>query len=596
MRITLHDDGNLAAHLPPGHYYHEIMRGLQKRRWLPARKLWVFPPLLGIMDTVRNYAKDLVWSAEAEALYAKTQQANTHRTQVANGQYDLDLSLLDSVPFKLPPRDAQRRALLLGRDQEEFAYLMDQGTGKTKVIFDDAAHNYRMARIDCLVVLAPNSVKTNWVNPEEDINDPDTWDETTKHLAPDIPYVKAAWFASPKGDAKAVQAAFEKALDTKTNKLLIYVMNIDGISPERAQKFLYKLCTRRKVMIAVDESTRIANHTSQRHKVAVQARKYSVCARIASGTPVIKSPLKAYGQFLFLNPNIIGIATYTEFKARYSVANPHNPNHVVKYINTDELSQKIAGCSYRVLKSECLDLDPKSYVRRIVPLSNEQRVHYENMREEMITAFRAKEQEAKLNGKEFRVQATNVMTQMARLQQITAGYLPIIEGMEQVGVQKIGGAVPPKVQEAVDIIEECDHKVIVWCRYRFEVKEMASALKKAGITHVTFYGDTSESDRTTHRQRFLSDPNLQVFVGQIQTGGVGLNLYAANTVIYLSNTFSTEDRLQSEDRAHRHGNVGGVLYIDLVSPRTVDERVIKVLRDNKHLSDAIMRDGYQKWL
>jgi SNF2 family DNA or RNA helicase len=598
MRVTVHEDGNLALSLPDGHYLHEMAKALQKRRWLPARRLWVFPPILGIMDSVKQYMPGVTWEASAEAKYASVKKTAEYRDRISNGQYSLDLSSLDNVPFKLPPREAQKKALLLGRDQESFAYLMDQGTGKTKVILDDAAHNFRCGRIDCLLVLAPNSVKTNWVNPEEDVNDQDTWDEVTKHMAPDIPVIKAAWFASPSPKAKREMAEFEEAIRLKTSRLLVFAINVDGLNTPKALQFLEKLLKARRVMIAVDESTRIANHASKRHKVARAIRKQCRIARIASGTPVIKSPLKAYGQFGFLDPNIIGIATYTEFKARYSIANPHNPNHVVKFINTEELAAKIAGCSFRVLKSECLDLDPKTHSRRNVHLTAEQRRLYDDMREEFIVEFQAREQNARMNGETFRVTATNVMTQMARLQQIVSGYLPIIDEdtNEQIGVQKIGGSTPPKVEEAIEIIENCDHKVIVWCRYRFEVQEMAAALKKEGVNHVTFFGDTKETARISARQQFLSDPALKVFVGQIQTGGVGLNLYSANTVIYLSNTFSTEDRLQSEDRAHRHGNVGGVEYIDLIAPKTVDERVIKVLRDNKLLSDQIMRDGYIKWL
>jgi superfamily II DNA or RNA helicase len=588
MLVTTHEDGNLSIRLPDDHWYHDIAKGLGKRRWLPARKLWVFPPLLDLMDTVKKYMPDVVWDAASSEVYDKVVTKDGMRKEVAAGNFQFDYSLLENVPFKMPPREAQKKALLLGRDTEEFAYLMDQGTGKTKVILDDAAHNYRFGRIDCLVVISPNSVKTNWVNPDEDANDPDTWDQCTRHMAPDIPFIKAAWFASPTASAKAELAKLEKAIEEKSPKLLIFSINVDGISPTKAQKFLYNICRKRKTMIVVDESTRIGNHTSTRHKVAVAARKHCRLARIASGTPVIKSPLKAYGQFWFLNPQILGVPTYTEFKARHALINPNNKHHIIKYLNTEELSDKIAGCSFRVLKADCLDLDPKSYTKRLVYMTAEQKMHYDNMREEAITYLDSK----------HNVSATNVMTQMARLQQIVSGYLPIIDPdtKEQTGVKKICGSTPPKVQEAIDILEECDHKVIIWCRYRFEVKEMAEALKREGITHVTFFGDTPEKDRTQHRQRFLADKNLKVFVGQIQTGGIGLDLYTANTVIYLSNTFSTEDRLQSEDRAHRHGNIGGVNYIDLITPKTVDERIIKVLRANKELSDQIMKDGYQKWL
>jgi SNF2 family DNA or RNA helicase len=126
---------------------------------------------------------------------------------------------------------------------------------------------------------------------------------------------------------------------------------------------------------------------------------------------------------------------------------------------------------------------------------------------------------------------------------------------------------------------------------------MVNALKKAGISYVEFYGEISEADRLTARRDFQSasdDP--RVFVGQIQTGGVGITLSRARTVIYLSNTFNTEDRVQSEDRAHRIGTQGSVTYIDLIAPGTVDQYIIRSLREDKKLSDLIMRDGVRKWI
>lgn len=588
MIVTVHEDGNLSLQLPDGHYMHELAKALPKRRWLPARKLWVFPPLISIMETVRKYMPGVTWSPEAEEKYKEVVAEELERKLLATGKIVVDFNLLDGVQFKKPPREAQKRALLLGRDKDAFAYLMDQGTGKTKVVLDDAAHNYRLGRIDCLVVLAPNSVKTNWCNPYEVKDDETTWDQITTHMAPDIPYIKAAWFPNPHKEAKQKLKEFGEAY--KSPALLIFVINVDGVVSEKAQRYIYKLCQLRKVMIVVDESTRIGNHASTRSKVALKARKMSKLARIMSGTPVIKSPLKAFSQFLFLDYNILGYATFTEFKAHHAVINPNNEHHILRYRNTEELSDKIAGASFRVLKKDCLDLDPKTWSKRLVEMTAEQTHHYKNMREEFITYLEHRAQE-------HNVTASNVMVQMARLQQITAGYLPVINDENvQIAVKKIGGAVPPKIAEAAAIVEECDHKLIIWCKYRFEVFEMAQAMQRAEVEHVTFFGDTKEHDRISHRQRFLSDPGLKVFIGQISTGGIGLDLYTANTCIYLSNTFSTEDRLQSEDRAHRHGNVGGVEYIDLVSPKTVDERVLAVLRANKQLSDQIMKDGFNQWL
>jgi SNF2 family DNA or RNA helicase len=462
-----------------------------------------------------------------------------------------------------------------------FAYLMDQGTGKTKVLLDDAAHNFREGRIDAVMIVSPNSVKTNWVNTETDD------DEVNKHMAPDIPYVAAAHFANPNGEQKKDFEFFWKHMPRR-DYMLVLSLNVEGIWTAKSLALAKEFMRRRKVMLIVDESTRIGNHTSQRTKAMFILRKLAPLARIASGTPVIKSPLKAYAQFGFLDPNILGVPTYTEFRARYAVMNPNLPNVPVRFVNTEELGEKIAGVSYRILKEACLDLPPKVYQKRMIQMAGEQAKWYKKMRDDCVVWL----------SQQHNVQATTVLTQLLRFQQITAGYLPLIDPdtMEQTGIKKIGEGSPPKVEEAISIIEETDGKVIIWCRFKFEIEEMRDACKKAGLEAVTFYGETSESDRLQHRARFQDDPSLRVFIGQVRTGGIGLTLHAASTVIYLSNTFSTEDRVQSEDRAHRIGQTKSVNYYDLVCPNTVDARVLQVLRDNKRVSDQVMRDGIQSWI
>ncbi len=578
MRVFCLDD-NLAIDVPPGHFYQELAKTLPKRRRLPSKNLWVFPPYLTVMEYVKEHLPKLTWEPAAEARYYEEVAAEEYRRKVSAGEIDFSAALEDT-PFKFPPYEHQRKALVMGRDQAAFAYLMDQGTGKTKVILDDAAYNFRAGNIDAVLVFSPNSVKTNWVNTETDD------DEVNKHMAPDIPYVAAAYFANPSSEQQKDWEFFARHMNRK-DYLLVLSMNIEGIWTNKALAIAKDFLKRRRVMMVVDESTRIGNRTSKRTKTALMLRKLAPYARIASGTPVIKSPLKAYSQFGFLDPNILGISTFAEFQGRYAVMNPNERNMAVRFTNTAELGDKIAGVSYRVMKTECLDLPPKVYQKRNIYMGAEQALWYKKMRDDSLVIL----------SREHRVEAPTVLSQLLRLQQITAGYLPQInEFGEQTGIAKIGDGPPPKIQEAMQIIEETEGKVIVWCKFKFEIKEMYDACQAAKVEAVTFSGDTSEADRLRHRARFQEDRSLKVFIGQVRTGGIGITLHAAATVIYLSNTFSTEDRVQSEDRAHRIGQTESVNYYDLICPNTVDVRILKVLRDNKRLSDEIMRDGYQTWI
>ena len=583
MKVMVYED-NLAVQVPEGHFYHDIIKSLPKRRFLPAKRLWVFPPWLNVMVYVKTHLPALTWEPAAEARYYEEHSAEDYRRRVAAGLVDFSAELRD-VPFKMAPYEHQRRALLMGRDQKVFAYLMDQGTGKTKVIIDDAAHNFREGVIDGLLVVSPNSVKTNWVN--TGTND----DEVDKHMPPDIPYLKAAYFSAPNASQREDWDFFWQRL-REPGSLLVLSMNVEGIWTKKAVEVARSFLRARKAMLVVDESTRIGNRSSKRTKTLLDMRRAAPLRRIASGTPIIKSPLKAYSQFGFLDPNILGAATYTEFAARYAVMKPReslrDPEIAVRYVNTEELSEKIAGVSFRVTKEQCLDLPPKVYQKRLIYMGAHQQYWYQKMRDDALVWLT----------RQNKVEAPTVLVQLLRLQQITAGYLPLIDEAtgEQTGVAKIGNGPPPKVEEAMSIIEETEGKVIVWCKFKFEIEETMDACRNSGVEAVAFYGETSEADRAAARARFQNDPRLRVFVGQVRTGGIGITLHAASTVVYLSNTFSTEDRVQSEDRAHRIGQTRSVNYYDLIVPNTVDVRVLSVLRANKMVSDEIMRDGLRAWI
>jgi SNF2 family DNA or RNA helicase len=92
------------------------------------------------------------------------------------------------------------------------------------------------------------------------------------------------------------------------------------------------------------------------------------------------------------------------------------------------------------------------------------------------------------------------------------------------------------------------------------------------------------------------DSELRFFVGNPTTGGYGLTLTAATLVVYFSNSFDLEKRLQSEDRAHRIGQTQKVTYVDLVAPNTVDEKIVKALRDKIDIASQVMGEELKDWL
>jgi len=140
-----------------------------------------------------------------------------------------------------------------------------------------------------------------------------------------------------------------------------------------------------------------------------------------------------------------------------------------------------------------------------------------------------------------------------------------------------------KLDELPNILNELDGKVIIWSRYVNSLENIISLLKKNYGTNstVAIYGKTPTKERPKIIESFQKDDKVRFFVGNPQTAGYGLNLTKATTVIYFNNSFNLEERQQSEDRA---GQKASVLYIDIVARNTVDEYILKSLREKIKIS------------
>jgi len=264
------------------------------------------------------------------------------------------------------------------------------------------------------------------------------------------------------------------------------------------------------------------------------------------------------------------------------VMGPRSFNEVVGYRRLDELNEKLESFSNRVLKEDCLDLPDKMYVRRLVPLSEEQKRSYTEMKRLALT---------KLDNGELAT-TQSVLTQIMRLQQICCGHIQDDEGNT---VSFANG----RLKELLDICEEVQGKAIIWATYTYDIQQIAKALRdRFGPEAVaTYYGETPQEERQEIVQRYqdLEDP-LRFFVGQPRTGGYGITLTAASTVVYYSNSYDLEIRLQSEDRAHRIGQTNKVTYVDLVAPETIDEKILQALREKINLAQQVLGEDARSWI
>ncbi len=475
--------------------------------------------------------------------------------------------------FKTEPYAHQRKALELGYDKSFFAYFMDMGTGKSKVLLDNIGILYARGEISCACIIAPKSVYLNWF-----------YNELEKHLSADIALDVLCWNPSKSAQQEGLRLNF---MNPQQDKLKLLFMNVEALSTKRGADFLHSVAKLYPdMLLAVDESTTIKSRTAARTKALTRIAKGVKYKRILTGSPITQSPLDLFSQCEFLAKGCLQQASYWGFLNRYAkvqrrTLGAHSFQQVTGYQNLDELNSIIQPFSYRVRKEECLDLPDKVYMRREVDFTPEQKVAYNTMKKAAMT-FLA----------EGQVTASTVLSQMLRMQQICSGYVKTDEGV-------LVELPTNKIKALMSAIEETDGKMIIWCNFTHDLKRVAAELEKAyGVdSYRLFYGDTPTEERSAIVAQFQEPESpLRFFVGQPRSGGYGLTLTEAKTVIYYSNGFDLEVRLQSEDRAHRIGQTNKVTYIDIVVNQSVDDKILWALRRKLNLATEVMAEGYKTWL
>jgi len=472
--------------------------------------------------------------------------------------------------FKTKPYKHQLTALEKSWNKETYAYFMEMGTGKTKVLIDNMAMLYDKGKIDGALIIAPKGVVKTWYE-----------QELPTHLPDHIENVSVLWQSNiTKTQQEKLESLFEIGIS-----LHILVMNVEAFSTEKGVKFASKFLNSHKVLMAIDESTTIKTPTAKRTKNIIELGKNAKYRRIMTGSPVTKNPLDLYTQCEFLDPFLLNFHSYYAFRNRYAEMTTMNVRgrsiQVVKeFRHLDELSESLQHFSYRVLKEDCLDLPPKNWTKRHIVLTGEQRKIYDQMKKHAL---------AMLNGK---VTTTiTVLTQLMRLHQITCGHFTADDGSTQLIESN-------RVKELMSILEETEGKAIIWANYQRDITNIIdSIVKEYGPGSVVdYYGLTPQEERQDNIRKFQKDDKCRFIVGTPQTGGYGITLTQANTVIYYSNGYDLEKRLQSEDRAHRIGQNKNVTYVDIICEDTIDEKIVKALRDKINIASEVLGEDLKEWI
>ena len=473
--------------------------------------------------------------------------------------------------FKTEPYAHQLKALEMSWNKEVFAYFMEMGTGKSKVLLDNVAMLFDKGKIDSVLIVAPKGVYKNWYD-----------SEIPEHLPKHIDRNVVLWRSLI---TKEQKLKCDSLFKQDFTKLQIFIMNVEALSTKKGFEAARQFLNVKRVLFAIDESTTIKNPGAKRTKNILGLSKMGKYRRILTGSPVTKSPLDLFTQCYFLDPYLLDHASYYSFRTRYAIMRTANFSGrsvqiVVGYHNLGELSKKLEPFSYRVLKDDCLDLPPKTFMKRVIQLSPEQKKVYQQMKTSAL---------AILNGK--MVTTMNVITQLMRLQQITCGHFKADDGSTQ-------NIKNNRITELMDVLEELEGKAIIWAHWRHDIDTIVESIEEQYPgSVVTYYGDTTTEDRQKAIKK-IQDPESKVrfLVGTPQTGGYGITLTGASTMIYYSNGYDLEKRQQSEARIDRIGQKKPMTYIDILAEDTVDEKIVKALRKKVNIATQVMGEELKAWI
>lgn len=472
--------------------------------------------------------------------------------------------------YKTKPFGHQDEDFKRSRDMDEFALFWEMGLGKTKTSIDTAAWLYATGKIDAVFILGNKGSYRNWVTKE-----------LPEHMPDYIQWVGTYWDSAANTELKK---SYDMLL-VPMEPLKVFVMNIEALAFERSFKTAESFVRCHRTLMIIDESTTIKNRDAKRTKAAFKIGKMANYRRILTGSPITNNPLDLFAQAWFLNPHLLGCTSYFTFRAKYAemvkiTAGNRAFTKIKGYKNLDELTRSIKSWSSRRTKDECLDLPEKIYQTYEVELTDEQKKHYKSLKEKAM---------AELDGQ--LVSAPIVLTKLLRLHQLVCGSLTTDDG-EVIPVDN------NRMNALMEVLDEMSGKVIIWANYRYDIKAIEDKLlaEYGKNAVVSYYGATSSEDRQEAVRRFQTDPECKYFVSNPHVGGFGITLTEANNVVYYSNSYNLEHRLQSEDRAHRIGQKKAVTYVDLICRKSVDEKIVKALREKKMLSSQVLGDEWKDWL
>jgi SNF2 family DNA or RNA helicase len=562
--ITIrHDAGKnlFLVSCPP--WLNDFARGIPNRRWNGKDRVWKAP---AIRQNAR-YLLDAVVANKASC-DRPTQEALSRALEPPKG---IPESFPSWYKFKTEPRPYQRKGLDFLWSRPQGGLFMDMGTGKTKTWIDYACAMRMADRLRKCVVWCPVSIRDQWVE-EIGIHAP-------------IPVQSHVVDSS---------SAFERwfALEHEFPWIIVGIesMSQGKTAIDAAKRFLL---SDTRIGVCVDEASKIKSHDAIRSKCIVDMGRMASTRHIATGTPIAHGPMDLYMEFEFLDPQIIGVGDFYSFRNRYAEMGGFEGRQIVGYQNLDELTEIVAPFVFQVRKEDvATDLPPKSYQVRRVQLSADAKALYDRLKKEV-----------EIDVAEGTITVENALTKLLRLNEITSGYYTADSGerdeRDRPILRRTAFKTDPKITELLSVLQDTDQSTIIWCAFRNQLERVVAALSaEYGETClVQFHGGVPKEEREAAKRSF-QEGQARFFVGNAATGGLGLNLQKGTLMVYMSNTFNSIDRIQSEDRFYRIGQTQPTTVVDILCAGTYDLDILDNLKMKKDMSTYItecIRERRKLW-
>lgn len=449
-------------------------------------------------------------------------------------------------PFiKTIPYRHQKKAFRIGVALEQCALLMEQGTGKTLPAIGVSGYRLREGQVRKLLVVAPLSVIDVW------------HDEFYKHAS--FPY-RLVDLTKKDNDQRKLDLAF-----SSSDRLKVALINYESIW--RCIDLLIKW---EPDMVIVDESQKIKNYRAKQSRAIHRLGDRTTYKMILSGTPITQGPLDTWSQYRFLDPDIFG-RRYRTFRDRYAIMGGYGGYQIKGYRHLNELARKAHNIAYRITKAEALDLPETIDQELTVNLSPATMRIYKEMEKDFLVKFSETEVTT----------APIILTQLLRLQQITGGFLPTDDKV----IKQLDSAKLNAVKELLEDLPS-NKKVVIFARFVSEIEALRKVSESLGRNPVVLSGGTKYRDKIV--RSFQENQRTKDIIIQVQTGGLGITLTAADTAVFYSTTFSFADYDQAKARLHRIGQRNSVTYIHILAGGTIDEHVIQILKDKGNIAAQIV--------